>query len=263
MSITFEQVYSMLQTLNIDIKKFNEYLSNTLEKTNNENKIINKPNIINTVVKSEIKKVCWGDMEDECGYPYSDTMSMTSISSDEKSCLSAISDTSSECEKIFEHPISKNTQPKPILTNHELNTNKKSYINVISNTSNECEKSFKYPTSKKNNKKYINKNTSTNPILQDYGLDANKTVFNGKEMAIVLKEKWELGTEYQLDYDSLCPTMMSGNICTKYCEYIHLQICKFEYNSNKCTKTECMFLHARDLPNAMAKKNFKINVIDA
>lgn len=224
MAITFEQAYAMLNTLNVDIKGFNEYLSNMLKETTpviNDSKTITKVSI-----KTPSVKKSWADYEDDDAFPLVETESShsdTTFVSEDNSISSSISE-------------------------------KSSFATVALKNSDSVE-NFQ-PVVKKSVKKNIVP-TITNPMLKDYGLSEGNTVFNGQEMAIAIKEKWVLGTEYQIDYNSLCPTMMAGLICNEYCDHVHLHRCNYEKKTEGCKNLNCKFLHARDMPDSKAKSNFR------
>jgi hypothetical protein len=224
MAITFEQAYAMLNTLNIDIKGFNEYLNNVLKE--NTTIINDSTKITNTSIKKPFVKKSWADYEDEDDFPLVETKS---VNSDTTFVSEDNSTSSSIC-------------------------NKNSFATIALKNSDSIE-NFQSIVKKSSKKNTIS--TITNPMLKNYGLSECNTVFNGQEMAIAIKEKWELGVEYQIDYNSLCPTMMAGFVCNPYCNYIHLHRCNYEKQTDGCKNSNCRFLHARDMPNSKAKSNFR------
>lgn len=229
MSATFEQAYAILNTLNIDIKEFNNYLNDILNNTNDDTKKNINNNNKNTKISflniNTNKK--WGDYDDDDDFITEDIKENDEdIVNDEKEIL--IDNNTIKKEHSFANIVSKYVENDPTFQQVCNKTTKKSM-----------------------------KNTCTNPMLQDYGLENEKKVYTAEDMSIVIKQKLKLGVDFQIDYDSLCPTMMNGLICDSYCNYVHLHRCKYEKNKNTCLNSKCNFLHSRDMPNSEAKFNFK------
>lgn len=242
MNANFEQAYNILQTLNIDLQGFNNYLINILkadaikmEVKEVAKKIDNKQfSIIFPTTKAK-----WGDYEDEDATSIiSDT---TSIISDTTSTTCSISETAS------------------IPSTLDVNSKSLNYLSVVSGTSMESD-GFKQPISKKTQRKHVILNASTNPMFKNYGLSEDQTVFDKKDMSIAIKEKWIIGTDFQIHTDAFCPTMMEGCNCKGHCDYVHLFHCKFETESKKCTNSKCTFLHSRDMITKEARANFQRNL---
>ena len=230
MNANFEQAFNILQTLNIDLQGFNNYLTNKLNATaiNKEVKNVEKLSELPIFQKTNKK---WGDYDDD-----DEVTSNTCSVSDTVSL-----ETSSNSESV------------------SLN-----YLSAVSSAKNDTD-GFKPYVSKKMHKKQNVRNEPTNPMLKDYGLDESHTVLNRMVFARAITEKWEIGTDYQIHPDALCPTMMEGNICNEYfecvhlhrCKYVHLHRCKYETSEKTCTNSNCIFLHARDMPTKEAHANFQ------
>ena len=230
MNANFEQAFNILQTLNIDLQGFNNYLTNKLNATaiNKEVKNVEKLSELPIFQKTNKK---WGDYDDD-----DEVTSNTCSVSDTVSL-----ETSSNSESV------------------SLN-----YLSAVSSAKNDTD-GFKPYVSKKMHKKQNVRNEPTNPMLKDYGLDESHTVLNRMVFARAITEKWEIGTDYQIHPDALCPTMMEGNICNEYfecvhlhrCKYVHLHRCKYETSGKICTNSNCKFLHARDMPTKEAHANFQ------
>lgn len=244
MSITFEQAYNMLQTLNIDFQGFNNYLNDILNTDINKSakddikKETKKEDIIKLVTNISNKSTRWADYDDEDD----DTESSTSET------LSNVSDVANSISDTTSVKSTLNIDSKPM-----------NYLSVASESNMESE-GFKCYTSKKNQQKNVIINKSTNPMFQDYGLDDNQTVYDRKDMALAISEKWIIGTEYQIHPNAFCPTMMNGCICTNYCTHVHLHNCKFEINGKTCKNSKCQFLHSRDMPTKEAYANHQQNL---
>ena len=244
MSITFEQAYNMLQTLNIDFQEFNNYLTDKLNaninKTTKEDikKETKQEDMTKLLTKISNKSTRWADYDDD----NNDTESSTS------EALSNVSD--------FASSISDTTSMKSTLS---IDSKSMNYLSVASESNMESD-GFKCHTSKKNQQKNVIINKSTNPMFQDYGLDDNQTVYNRKDMSLAISEKWTIGTEYQIHPNAFCPTMMNGCICTNYCTHVHLHNCKFEINGKTCKNAKCQFLHSRDMPTKEARANYQQNL---
>ena len=224
MNANFEQAFNILQTLNIDLQGFNNYLTNKLNATaiNKEVKNVEKLSELPIFQKTNKK---WGDYDDD-----DEVTSNTCSVSDTVSL-----ETSSNSESVS---VSLN------------------YLSAVSSAKKDTD-GFKPYVSKKMHKKQNVRNEPTNPMLKDYGLDESHTVLNRMEFARAISEKWELGTDYQIHPNALCPTMMEGNICNEYCDCVHLHRCKYETSGKTCTNSNCKFLHARDMPTKEAHANFQ------
>lgn len=224
MNANFEQAFNILQTLNIDLQGFNNYLTNKLNATaiNEEVKNVEKLSELPIFQKTNKK---WGDYDDD------DEVTSNTCS---------VSDTASL-------ETSSNSESASVSMN---------YLSAVSNTKKDTD-GFKPYVSKKMHKKQNVRNEPTNPMLKDYGLEESHTVLNRMEFARAISEKWELGTDYQIHPNALCPTMMEGNICNEYCECVHLHRCKYEISGKTCTNSNCKFLHARDMPTKEAQANFQ------
>ena len=218
MNANFEQAFTILKTLNIDLQVFNTYLNNKLI-ANAIKKDIKKELVV--IIPSKSK--CWDDVEDSDGFPFSDTASSSS-------------DTTSS------------SISKPL-----------NYLSIVSSAKDDAE-GFEQYSSKKIQKKHVVLSSSTNPMFKDYGLNEDQTVFDKKDMSTAIKEKWTIGTDFQIHPDAFCPTLMEGCHCSGYCDYVHLYHCKFETESKKCTNSKCTFLHSRDMPTKESRSNFQRNL---
>ena len=256
MSANFEQAYNILQTLNIDLQGFNNYLTEKLnismikkevkDITKEENKKDEKIKFCSLFAN---KKAKWGDYEDEDAVSViSDTTSSTCSIADVVSIISET--TSSTCSA---------TDTVSMETSSDTSSTPLNFLSVVSSTSMESE-GFKTCVSKKIQRKQVILNKSTNPMFEDYGLCENKTVYNRMEFARAISEKWTLGTEYQIHPNAFCSTMMEGNVCKEYCECVHLHRCKFETDGKACTNSKCKFLHSRDMLTKEARSNFQQNL---
>ena len=234
MNANFEQAFTILKTLNIDLQGFNTYLNNKLNAD-----AIKKD--IKEVIKKELvviipsKAKCWDDVEDSDGFPFSDTASSSSDTASSSTDVPIISTTSS-------------TISKPL-----------NYLSIVSSAKEDIE-GFEQCISKKTQKKHVVLSSSTNPMFKDYGLNEDQTVFDKKDMSTAIKEKWTIGTDFQIHPDAFCPTLMEGCHCSGYCDYVHLFHCKFETENKKCTNAKCTFLHSRDMPTKEARSNFQRNL---
>ena len=234
MNANFEQAFTILKTLNIDLQGFNTYLNNKLIAN-----AIKKD--IKEVIKKELvviipsKSKCWDDVEDSDGFPFSDTASSSS-------------DTTSSSTDVPIIPTTSSTISKPL-----------NYLSIVSSAKDDAE-GFEQYSSKKIQKKHVVLSSSTNPMFKDYGLNEDQTVFDKKDMSTAIKEKWTIGTDFQIHPDAFCPTLMEGCHCSGYCDYVHLYHCKFETESKKCTNSKCTFLHSRDMPTKESRSNFQRNL---
>jgi hypothetical protein len=251
MCATYEQAYTILKTLNIDLQGFNDYLANILN-----------ANAIKKEVKDDIKKEAkkevkqentnklfailstktgrWGDCDDETASSMSDTLSSTS------------------------ETVSSSSDGVSIPSTMDTNSKTLNYLSVVSSMKEDSE-GFEQHVSKKTQKKNATLSVSNHPMFKDYGLADDQTVYDRKDMATAFSEKWTLGTDYQIHPNAFCPSMMEGNICKEYCtyahlnrcKYVHLHRCKYETDGKVCTNSSCTFLHARDMRTKEAKANFQ------
>ena len=237
MNANFEQAFTILKTLNIDLQGFNTYLNNKL----NANAIKKD---IKEVIKKELvviippKSKRWADYDDSVdsdGISYSETASCSS-------------DTTSSSTDVPIIPTTSSTISKPL-----------NYLSIVSSAKEDAE-GFEQYSSKKIQKKHVVLSSSTNPMFKDYGLNEDQTVFDKKDMSTAIKEKWTIGTDFQIHPDAFCPTLMEGCHCSGYCDYVHLYHCKFETESKKCTNSKCTFLHSRDMPTKESRSNFQRNL---
>ena len=237
MNANFEQAFTILKTLNIDLQGFNTYLNNKL----NANAIKKD---IKEVIKKELvviippKSKRWADYDDSVdsdGISYSETVSCSS-------------DTTSSSTDVPIIPTTSSTISKPL-----------NYLSIVSSAKEDAE-GFEQYSSKKIQKKHVVLSSSTNPMFKDYGLNEDQTVFDKKDMSTAIKEKWTIGTDFQIHPDAFCPTLMEGCHCSGYCDYVHLYHCKFETESKKCTNSKCTFLHSRDMPTKESRSNFQRNL---
>jgi len=246
MNANFEQAFTILKTLNIDLQGFNTYLNNKLNanaiKKDNKGDIkkeatkeVKQDNINNLLAILSTKTGRWGDCDDSDGFTFSDTASSTS------------------------ETVSSSSDGVSIPSTMDTNSKTLNYLSVVSSMKEDSE-GFEQHVSKKNLKKHVILNSSTNPMFKNYGLPEDQTVYDRKDMATSIFEKWVIGTDFQIHPDAFCSTMMAGNICTGYCEYVHLHYCKFETDCKSCLNYNCGFLHARDMPTKDAKINFQRNL---
>ena len=234
MNANFEQAFTILKTLNIDLQGFNTYLNNNLiaNAIKKDIKEVIKKELVVTIPS---KSTRWGDSDDSDGFPFSDTASSSS-------------DTTSSSTDVPIIPSTSSTISKPL-----------NYLSVVSSAKEDSE-GFEQYSSKKIQKKHVVLSSSTNPMFKDYGLNEDQTVCDRKDMATAISDKWTLGTDYQIHPNAFCPSMMEGNICKEYCTSVHLHRCKYETDGKVCTNSSCKFLHSRDMPTKEARANFQRNL---